>query len=96
MRILRLKKYEAPARIVVLCLLFLTVTHSALAQSTADIGKVLGTDGKMYKTVAAATNAGTTASGIIAYWGGGWLGRIGQQFLQRYGYRFRRRGIKMG
>ena len=69
MRILRLKKYEAPARIVVLCLLLLAVTHSALAQSTAYIGKVLGTDGKMYKTVAAATNAGTTASGIIAYWG---------------------------
>ena len=39
------------------------------AQSTSDIGKVLAADGKMYKTVAAATNAGTTASGIIAYWG---------------------------
>ncbi len=39
------------------------------AQSTDDIGKVLAADGKMYKTVAAATNAGTTASGIIAYWG---------------------------
>ena len=39
------------------------------AQSTSDIGKVLGADGKMYKTAIAATNAGTTASGIIAYWG---------------------------
>ena len=37
MRILRLKKYEAPARIVVLFLLFLTVTHSAWAQSTAYV-----------------------------------------------------------
>ena len=45
------------------------LTQGAWAQSTADIGKVLGADGKMYKTVAAATNAGTTASGIIAYWG---------------------------
>ena len=44
-------------------------TIHAWAQSTSDIGKVLAADGKMYKTVAAATNAGTTASGIIAYWG---------------------------
>ena len=35
----------------------------------AYVGKVIGADGKMYKTVAAATNAGTTASGVIAYWG---------------------------
>ena len=35
----------------------------------AHVGKVIGADGKMYKTVAAAQNAGTTASGIIAYWG---------------------------
>ena len=33
------------------------------------VGKVLGSDGKMYKTVAAAQNAGTIASGVIAYWG---------------------------
>ena len=49
--------------------LLLTMTQGAWAQSTSDIGKVLAADGKMYKTVAAATNAGTTASGIIAYWG---------------------------
>ena len=35
----------------------------------AHVGKVLGSDGKMYKTIAAAQNAGTTASGVIAYWG---------------------------
>lgn len=40
----------------------------------AHVGKVIGADGKMYKTVAAATNAGTTASGIIAYWG--WAGSV--------------------
>lgn len=50
-------------------LMLAIVTRSAWAQSTSDIGKVLAADGKMYKTVAAATNAGTTASGIIAYWG---------------------------
>ena len=33
------------------------------------VGKVIGADGKLYKTVAAATNAGTTASGVVAYWG---------------------------
>ena len=49
--------------------LLLMVAQGAGAQSTSDIGKVLAADGKMYKTVAAATNAGTTASGIIAYWG---------------------------
>lgn len=47
----------------------LMMAQGAWAQSTSDIGKVLGADGKMYKTVAAATNAGITASGIIAYWG---------------------------
>lgn len=50
-------------------LMLAIVTQSAWAQSISDIGKVLAADGKMYKTVAAATNAGTTASGIIAYWG---------------------------
>ena len=35
----------------------------------AYVGKVIGADGKMYKTVAAAQNAGTTASGVIVYWG---------------------------
>lgn len=50
-------------------LMLAIVTQSAWAQSSSDIGKVLAADGKMYKTVAAATNAGTTASGIIAYWG---------------------------
>ncbi len=33
------------------------------------VGKVIGADGKLYKTVAAATNAGTTASGVVVYWG---------------------------
>lgn len=50
-------------------LMLAIVPQRAWAQSTSDIGKVLAADGKMYKTVAAATNAGTTASGIIAYWG---------------------------
>ena len=49
--------------------LLITISQGSWAQSTSDIGKVLAADGKMYKTVAAATNAGTTASGIIAYWG---------------------------
>ena len=40
----------------------------------AHVGKVIGADGKMYKTVAAAQNAGTTASGVIAYWG--WAGSV--------------------
>ena len=40
----------------------------------AYVGKVIGADGKMYKTVAAAQNAGTTASGVIAYWG--WAGSV--------------------
>ena len=35
----------------------------------AHVGKVIGADGKLYKTVAAATNAGTTPSGVVAYWG---------------------------
>jgi uncharacterized repeat protein (TIGR02543 family) len=52
-----------------LIMLLAFATIHAWAQSTSDIGKVLAADGKMYKTVAAATNAGTTASGIIAYWG---------------------------
>lgn len=37
--------------------------------TTDDIGKVIGADGKLYATVSAATTAGTTASGIIAYVG---------------------------
>ena len=40
----------------------------------AHVGKVIGADGKMYKTVSAAQNAGTTASGVIAYWG--WAGSV--------------------
>ena len=47
----------------------LFMAQSAWALSSSDVGKVLGSDGKMYKTVAAATNAGTTASGVIAYVG---------------------------
>ncbi|MBR1574525.1 MAG: hypothetical protein IJ652_06740 [Bacteroidales bacterium] len=34
-----------------------------------DIGRVIGTDGKIYDTVAAATEAGVTASGMIVYIG---------------------------
>ncbi|SEV87298.1 Fimbrillin-like [Prevotella sp. khp7] len=34
-----------------------------------DIGKVLGANGKVYSSASAATSAGTTASGIIAYVG---------------------------
>ena len=62
-------KEDRAMKKTLLLLLFMMVTQGAWAQSTSDIGKVLGADGKMYKTVAAATNAGTTASGIIAYWG---------------------------
>lgn len=42
-----------------------------VAQDEIDqyVGKVIGADGKLYKTVTAATNAGTTASGVVAYWG---------------------------
>ena len=64
MRIKHFKLYLALATIMLLM-----VTQRAWAQSISDIGKVLGADGKMYKSVTAATNAGTTASGIIAYWG---------------------------
>lgn len=39
------------------------------AEMEQYVGKVIATDGKLYKTVAAATNAGTTASGVVAYWG---------------------------
>lgn len=50
-------------KILSILALLLTVTQGAWAQ----IGRVLATDGKYYKTVTAATNAGTTASGVIAY-----------------------------
>lgn len=42
----------------------------ALSASTAeDVGKVIGANGQVYATVSAATEAGTTASAIIAYVG---------------------------
>ena len=52
-------------KILSILALLLTVTQGAWAQ----VGRVLATDGKYYKTVTAATNAGTTASGMIVYWG---------------------------
>ncbi len=39
------------------------------AEMEQYVGKVIATDGKLYKTVTAATNAGTTASGVVAYVG---------------------------
>ena len=54
-------------KILSILALLLTVTQGAWAQ----LGRVLATDGKYYKTVTAATNAGTTASGMIVYWGDG-------------------------
>ena len=52
-------------KILSILALLLTVTQGAWAQ----VGRVLATDGKYYKNVTAATNAGTTASGMIVYWG---------------------------
>ena len=53
----------------ILALLLITVTHGAWAQTTADVGRVIGLDGKYYKTKEAAVNAGTQACAIIAYVG---------------------------
>jgi len=50
--------------------LLLTVTQGAWAQTTADIGRVIAADGKMYKTVTLA-NKVSTASGVVAYVGAG-------------------------
>ncbi len=47
----------------------LTVNSSMQTVSKNDVGKILATNGYIYFTVDAATNAGTTASGIIAYVG---------------------------
>ena len=47
----------------------LTVNSSMATVSTDDVGKVLASDGVIYSTVSAATEAGATASGIIAYVG---------------------------
>ncbi len=47
----------------------LSVNSSMATVSTDDISKVLATDGVIYNTVAAAEEAGATASGIIAYVG---------------------------
>ena len=47
-----------------------SVAPKAAAQATAaDLGKVIGADGKIYAYAAAATAAGTTAVAIIAYVG---------------------------
>ena len=51
----------------ILALLCMTVS-SAWAQTTADIGRVIAKDGKMYKTVTLA-NKVSTASGVVAYVG---------------------------
>ena len=50
----------------ILALLLMTVTQGAWAQTTADIGRVIAADGKMYKTVTLA-NKVSTASGVVAY-----------------------------
>ena len=44
-------------------------TTSGLALVQAELGKVIAADGNIYNTASAATAAGTTASGIIAYIG---------------------------
>lgn len=44
-------------------------TTSNLALVQAELGKLIAADGNIYNNVAAATAAGTTASGIIAYLG---------------------------
>ncbi len=40
-----------------------------IAAAKGDVGKVIGTDGKIYRDVAAATSAGTVATAMIAYVG---------------------------
>ena len=42
---------------------------TTFSATTADIGKVIGTDGKIYRNAAAATSAGTQATAMIAYVG---------------------------
>lgn len=42
---------------------------ATIAATTADVGKVIGTDGKIYRNAAAATSAGTVATAMIAYVG---------------------------
>ena len=44
-------------------------TGGGIAATTADVGKVIGTDGKIYRNAAAATSAGTVATAMIAYVG---------------------------
>ena len=53
-------------KILSILALLLTVTQGAWAQTTADIGRVIAADGKMYKTVTLA-NKVSTASGVVAY-----------------------------
>ena len=53
-------------KILSILALLLTVTQGAWAQTTADVGRVIAADGKMYKTVTLA-NKVSTASGVVAY-----------------------------
>ena len=53
-------------KILSILALLLTMTQGAWAQTTADIGRVIAADGKMYKTVTLA-NKVSTASGVVAY-----------------------------
>lgn len=48
---------------------YVTKTLTKTLTVTSDVGKVLGANGQFYSTVSAATSAGTTASGIVAYMG---------------------------
>ena len=57
-------------KILSILALLLTVTQGAWAQTTADVGRVIAADGKMYKTVTLA-NKVSTASGVVAYVGAG-------------------------
>ena len=62
-------------KILSILALLLTVTQGAWAQTTADIGRVIAADGKMYKTVTLA-NKVSTASGVVAY--------VGTEVVDRY------------
>ena len=55
-------------KILSILALLLTVTQGAWAQTTADVGRVIAADGKMYKTVTLA-NKVSTASGVVVYVG---------------------------
>ena len=68
-------------KILSILALLLTVTQGAWAQTTADIGRVIAADGKMYKTVTLA-NKVSTASGVVAYVGSSEVDReTGHKYL---------------